>query len=91
MRDRDRFDIGQQSRLKGSWRPDVLLLDVHLGTDDWLAIGTGLRQEGQYGSLKIVFMSGTAERREIIRLSELWNVQTLLKPFELDALLDAVG
>jgi DNA-binding response OmpR family regulator len=71
-------------------RPDVLLLDVHLGTDDGLAIGTGLRQDGQYEPLKIVFMSGTAERREIIRLSELWNVPTLLKPFELEALLDAV-
>lgn len=72
-------------------RPDVLLLDVHLGGDDGLAIGTGLRQERQYGSLKIVFMSGTAERREIIRLSELWNVPILLKPFELETLLDAVG
>jgi CheY-like chemotaxis protein len=72
-------------------RPDVLLLDVHLGTDDGLAIGTGLAQERQYAALKIVFMSGTAERREIIRLSELWGVSILLKPFELDALLDAVG
>jgi CheY-like chemotaxis protein len=72
-------------------RPDVLLLDVHLGTDDGLAIGTGLRQERQYAELKIIFMSGTAERREIIRLSELWGVSILLKPFELDALVDAVG
>lgn len=72
-------------------RPDVLLLDVHLGTDDGLAIGTGLRQERQYGSLRIVFMSGTAGRREMIRLSELWNVPILMKPFDLDALVDAVS
>jgi DNA-binding response OmpR family regulator len=72
-------------------RPDVLLLDVHLGTDDGLAIGTGLRQERQYAALKIVFMSGTAERREMIRLSELWNVPILMKPFELEALVEAVG
>jgi two-component system, OmpR family, response regulator len=72
-------------------RPDVLLLDIHLGTDDGLAIGTGLRQERQYAALKIVFMSGTAERREMIRLSELWNVPILMKPFELEALVDAVG
>jgi CheY-like chemotaxis protein len=72
-------------------RPDVLLLDVHLGADDGLAIGAGLRQERQYGSLKIVFMSGTAERREVTRLSDLWHVPILTKPFELDALLDAVS
>jgi DNA-binding response OmpR family regulator len=72
-------------------RPDVLLLDVHLGTDDGLALGTGLRQERQFAALKVVFMSGTAERRELIRLSELWNVPILMKPFELDALVDAVG
>jgi DNA-binding response OmpR family regulator len=72
-------------------RPDVLLLDVHLGTDDGLAIGTGLRQERRYGALKIVFMSGTAQRRELIRLSELWNVPILMKPFELDEIVDAVG
>jgi DNA-binding response OmpR family regulator len=72
-------------------RPDVLLLDVHLGTDDGLAIGTGLRQEWQHAALKIIFMSGTAGRREIVRLSELWNVPILMKPFDLDALVEAVG
>jgi CheY-like chemotaxis protein len=82
---------GEIFQLLDAERPDVLLLDVHLGTDDGLAIGTGLRQERQYGELKIVFMSGTAERREIVRLSELWNVPILMKPFSLEALLDAVG
>jgi CheY-like chemotaxis protein len=72
-------------------RPDVLLLDIHLGADDGLAIGAGLRQERQYASLKIVFMSGTAGQREATRLSELWNVPILGKPFDLDALLDAVS
>jgi DNA-binding response OmpR family regulator len=71
-------------------RPDVLLLDVHLGPDDGLAIGSGLRQESRYGELKIVFMSGTPDRDEVLRLSRLWNVPILVKPFDLDTLLDAI-
>jgi DNA-binding response OmpR family regulator len=72
-------------------RPDVLLLDVHLGPEDGLAIGAGLRQERQYSPLKIVFMSGTPDEREVRHLSRQWNVPILVKPFDFDALLDAIG
>lgn len=72
-------------------RPDVLLLDIHLGPDDGLAIGAGLRQEAEYSSLKIVFMSGSPNAEEAVRLSRLWSVSILVKPFKFDVLLDAVG
>ena len=68
-----------------------MLLDIHLGPEDGLAIGAGLRQERQYGSLKIIFMSGTPDEREALRLSRQWNVPILVKPFDFDALLDAIG
>lgn len=71
-------------------RPDVLLLDVHLGPDDGLAIGAGLRQESEYSSLKVVFMSGTPDKAEALRLSHLWKVPILVKPFDVEAVLDAV-
>lgn len=72
-------------------RPDFLLLDVHLGPDDGLAIGAGLRQEPQYSALKILFMSGTPGEDEVVRLSRLWNVPILVKPFDFDVLLDAIA
>ena len=67
-------------------RPDILLLDLHLGPDDGLAIGAGLRQETEYSSMRIVFMSGTMSKQEAIRQSQLWNVPILGKPFDFDAL-----
>lgn len=72
-------------------RPDVLLLDIHLASEDGLAIGAGLRQERQYSSLTIVFMSGAVDRVEVGRLSSQWNLPILVKPFDFDALLDAIG
>ena len=72
-------------------RPDVLLLDIHLGPEDGLAIGAGLGQEREYSSLKIVFMSETPDAAEVIRLSRIWKVPILVKPFDFAALLDAIG
>jgi DNA-binding response OmpR family regulator len=72
-------------------RPDVLLLDIRLGPDDGLAIGTGIRQEREHSALKVVFMTGEPDRGDLFRLSHLWNVPILLKPFNVDELLDAIS
>jgi CheY-like chemotaxis protein len=77
-------------RILETERPDVLLLDIHLGSEDGLAIGAGLRQERQYSSLTIVFMSGVTDQVEIGRLSRQWNLPILVKPFDFDALLRAI-
>jgi DNA-binding response OmpR family regulator len=77
-------------RILETERPDVLLLDIHLGSEDGLAIGAGLRQERQYSSLTIVFMSGARDQIEIGRLSRQWNHPILVKPFDFDALLSAI-
>jgi CheY-like chemotaxis protein len=72
-------------------RPDVMLLDIHLGSDDGLALGVGLREQERYSSIKVVFMTGTMGQPELLRLSRLWDVQILSKPFEIKALADAIG
>ena len=77
-------------RILDANRPDTLLLDVHLGLDDGLAIGAGLRQERKYNALKIVFMSGPPSKDEVVELS-LWNVPILVKPFDFEALFEAIA
>jgi DNA-binding response OmpR family regulator len=69
---------------------DVLLLDVHLGPEDGLAIGAGLRRERENNSIKILFMSETPDEAAVIRLSRLWKVPILVKPVDFDALFDAI-
>ena len=77
-------------RILETERPDVLLLDIHLASEDGLAIGAGLRQEKQYSSLTIVFMSGAPDQVETGRLSRQWKLPILVKPFDFDALLRAI-
>jgi DNA-binding response OmpR family regulator len=72
-------------------RPDVILLDVHLGAEDGLAIGAGLRLEKRTGDIKIIFMTGTLDQPELIRQSELFKARILAKPFDLEELAAAVA
>jgi DNA-binding response OmpR family regulator len=72
-------------------RPDVVLLDVHFGAEDGLAIGLGLRQEKLLSSTKIVFMTGTMDEPELNRLSRRIGATILGKPFDYDALARAVS
>jgi CheY-like chemotaxis protein len=71
--------------------PDVLLMDVHLGLDDGLAVGVDLRKEPRYADLKVVFMTGTMNQPELRRLSRQWNIEILSKPFDLHTLTAAVN
>jgi CheY-like chemotaxis protein len=71
-------------------RPDVILLDVHLGADDGIAIGVGLRREKQYHGVEIVFMTGTLEQPELTRMSQLLKARILPKPIDLTVLADVV-
>jgi DNA-binding response OmpR family regulator len=72
-------------------RPDVILLDVHLGTEDGLAIGAGLRAEARYRDVLMIFMTGTLDQPELIRESKRFKARILAKPFDLDELTAAVG
>jgi CheY-like chemotaxis protein len=71
-------------------RPDVVLLDVHFGADDGLAIGVGLLQDRRHKGIKIIFMTGTVDDAELARLSVQWGTPILGKPFDLDDLSKAV-
>lgn len=72
-------------------RPEVLLLDVHLGPDDGIALGVGLQRDDRYGDLNVLFMTGTADDPDLVRLSEVWKVPILAKPFDFAALAKAIG
>ena len=71
-------------------QPDVVLLDIHLGPDDGLALGIGLRKEKRFSNLKVVFMTGTFDDPELVELRRLWKVPILTKPFDLAALAEAM-
>jgi DNA-binding response OmpR family regulator len=71
--------------------PDVMLLDVHLGADDGLAIGAGLRRELRYKETKLVFVTGTLDNEELVRQSRLFKVPILPKPFATAELLAAIA
>jgi DNA-binding response OmpR family regulator len=72
-------------------RPDVILLDVHLGPEDGLAIGAGLRAEKRHRDVEIIFMSGTLDAPELLRQSKLFKARILRKPFDLEELTTAVA
>jgi CheY-like chemotaxis protein len=72
-------------------RPDVILLDVHLGVDDGIAIGVGLRRERQYQGVEIVFMTGTLDQPELQRMSRMLKAQILPKPIEMGDLAQALA
>jgi CheY-like chemotaxis protein len=71
--------------------PDVILLDVHFGVDDGLAVGADLRRQERYRNTKILFMTGTMGRPELERLREELDVEILAKPFDMVALTEAIG
>jgi two-component system, OmpR family, KDP operon response regulator KdpE len=71
-------------------QPDVVLLDIHLGPDDGIALGIGLRKEKRFSELKVVFMTGTFDDTELVELRRLWKVPILTKPFDLVALAEAM-
>jgi CheY-like chemotaxis protein len=72
-------------------RPDVLLLDVGRGAEDGLALAAGLRQEPRLRSMRIVFMTEAPDTPELRRLSRRWDVPVLMRPFDFEALLEAIG
>lgn len=72
-------------------RPDVILLDIHLGTDDGIAIGVGLRRERLYDRIQIMFMTGTLDQPELTRMSRLLKARILAKPIDLAALAEAIS
>lgn len=71
------------------WRPDVLLLDLHLGEG-----GSGLRVAEHAVAMEpapaIVVLSGLADRTETFRLAQLGAHSYLEKPFKPAELAEAV-
>jgi DNA-binding response OmpR family regulator len=77
-------------RLLDERHPDVVVLDIHLGADDGLALGIGLRKKKRFSDLRVIFMTGTPDEPGLVELGLLWKVPILTKPFDSAALADAM-
>jgi CheY-like chemotaxis protein len=73
-----------------SERPDVLLLDVCLGNEDGVAVAASLRRQLRYSSVRILLMSGSSGKPELVDLSRIYDVPVLAKPFDLAAVFAAI-
>lgn len=72
-------------RVLGDEDVDVILLDVHLGSDDGLELAKGLRE--RRAGVNVVLFTGSVERRDA------WGEIAdgfLAKPFTLDELAETV-
>ncbi|TAK29365.1 MAG: response regulator [Chloroflexota bacterium] len=73
-------------------RPDVIILDLMLPDADGLEILQHLREDAHTRSIPVIICTAAVDRvRAQRRLLEEANARILEKPFELDALLNAIS
>lgn len=70
-------------------KPDLIISDVHMPHMDGFEMIATLRSEPGMKDIPVIFLSGDASARD--RGKDLGAVEYLIKPFETNALLDAVA
>ena len=70
-------------------RPDAVLLDVDLPDGDGTSVYASIA--AMHPALPVIFSTGHADRAELEVLLSLPNISYLLKPYELEALLDVLA
>jgi len=84
------FDTATDFLGQSHWlRPTVLVLDMRMPEMNGLAVQRQLKLMGQ--DMPIIFISGESQSQEIIDAMKGGAVEFLWKPFELDALLEAIS
>jgi CheY-like chemotaxis protein len=66
----------------GSFRPDLVLLDVMMPDMDGIAVLEALRSQPEIGATPVVFMTARAQAHEIARYRKLGSLGVITKPFE---------
>ncbi|MDX1619817.1 MAG: response regulator [Nitriliruptorales bacterium] len=73
------------------FRPDVILLDVMMPKKDGWAVCHELRQDEEFKSVPIVFLSARAQDSDVERGTEIGADAYITKPFDPIDLLDLVA
>ncbi|RMF10235.1 MAG: response regulator [Candidatus Neomarinimicrobiota bacterium] len=77
-------------RLAQSLRPDLILLDVVLGTDRGEEVYQDLRSREETRPIPIVFLTGSTRPEDNDRLLRLGAAGLIAKPFQPDHLIDTL-
>jgi CheY-like chemotaxis protein/HPt (histidine-containing phosphotransfer) domain-containing protein len=68
------------------FKPDLILLDVHLDKEDGRECFLKIKSKREFAKLKIVFLTGITEEKEISELFKMGASDVLKKPFDLKSL-----
>ena len=64
------------------FKPDLIVLDVHLPKMDGISTYEALKKDINYGSIPVVFLTANKEEKEINKLLKLGAVDVIFKPFK---------
>ena len=73
-----------------AFRPDVVLLDIGLPGMDGYEVAAALRREQGFGALRIIAVTGYGEEQALSRSREAGIDRHLVKPVDVEALLDLI-
>ena len=75
----------------GTYRPDLLILDIFMPEMDGLELCRIIRNEPELSEMKVIITTGYPEHPKLNEIGKLGFSNILLKPFKLGALVAAVG
>jgi CheY-like chemotaxis protein len=75
----------------GTYRPDLLILDIFMPEMDGLELCRIIRNEPELSEMKVIITTGYPEHPKLSEIGKLGFSNILLKPFKLGELVAAVG
>jgi two-component system, OmpR family, response regulator len=69
-------------RVAEDLRPDVILMDVKMGSMDGSAVLAALKQNSATACIPVILITATTDSRELTRLKKLGAIGILPKPFD---------
>jgi len=84
----DGFDAGKKFT---AFKPDLIILDIHMPTMDGYEAYANIRQDAHGKNTKIIIISGTSEPKEVQKIADLGADGFLQKPFSNEAFKEKIG